>query len=108
MAKFFKRVKKDNEGKEKLSAITVAMLVFLIVYSLILLGLLLWAFMTSFKSNSEFRLNKIGLPKEWVWNYSFVFNNLDTFFFKSISLSIGTLTCLNLIIINTSSCKYST
>ena len=85
MIKLFKNAKKNNEGKEKLSTITVVMLIFLVIYSLILIGLLLWAFMTSFKSNSEFRLNKIGLPKEWVWNYSFVFEN----FYVNVSTGSG-------------------
>ena len=29
--------------------------------------------MTSFKNQADFRLNVIGLPEKWVWNYSFVF-----------------------------------
>lgn len=52
---------------------TITLMVFLIIYSAILIGLLLWALMTSFKSQSDFRLNVVGLPKKWVWNYSYVF-----------------------------------
>ncbi len=79
--------KKDSEAgvREKFSPITVFMLVVLIIYSAILLGLLAWALMTSFKDYYDFRLNKIGLPEEWVWNYSKVFNQ----FYVRISTSTG-------------------
>jgi ABC-type glycerol-3-phosphate transport system permease component len=50
------------------------MLVVLIIYVASLIGLLFWALLTSFKSHADFRLNKFGLPKEWVWNYGEVFN----------------------------------
>ena len=69
------KIKKKNSSstKTQFSPLTVILLIFLILYVVVLVGLLLWAFMTSFKSQTEFRLNIVGLPKEWVWNYSFVF-----------------------------------
>lgn len=58
----------------RLSVVTVLLLVVLILYVLLLIGLLVWALLTSFKSQTEFRLNVVGLPQTWVWNYSFVFS----------------------------------
>lgn len=34
---------------------------------------LVWSLLTSFKSPAEYRINITGLPEEWIWNYSFVF-----------------------------------
>lgn len=59
--------------KKHISPVAVILLVLLVLYALMLVGLLFWAFMTSFKSQQEFRLNVIGFPKTWVWNYTFVF-----------------------------------
>lgn len=57
----------------RFSALTVVLLIFLIVYAVTLFLPLLWAFVTSFKGQEDFRLNVIGLPKVWMWNYSYVF-----------------------------------
>lgn len=51
---------------------TALLCVFLAVYVLLLVTPLIWAFITSFKSQSDYRLNILGLPEEWVWNYSYV------------------------------------
>lgn len=59
--------------KTKFSPVTIALLVFLVFYSVSLVTPLLWALMSSFKNQADFRLNVIGLPEKWVWNYSFVF-----------------------------------
>ena len=64
---------KASDVRPKLNAFTITLLVFLIIYTVSLFTPLLWGFMTSFKAQSEFRLNIIGLPKKWVWNYTFVF-----------------------------------
>jgi ABC transporter, permease protein len=48
------------------------LLTVLILYSLTLILLLVWALITSFKSQEDFRLNILFLPKPWEWNYSFV------------------------------------
>ncbi len=61
--------------KKDWSPLTIIMLVVLGIYVVVLLFLLLWAFMTTFKSHTEFRLNKLWLPKDPVWNYSFVYQN---------------------------------
>ena len=69
------KIKKRNSSatKTRFSPLTVILLMFLILYAAVLVGLLFWAFMTSFKSQAEFRLNIVGFPKDWVWNYTFVF-----------------------------------
>ena len=63
-----------EKRKTKLSGVYIVLLVVLVLYVVSMLGLLLWGFMTSFKSWDEFRLNITGLPKKWIWNYSFVFS----------------------------------
>ena len=65
---------KDTSRRESFNALTIIMLVVLILYVASLIGLMCWALITSFKSHADFRLNKFGLPKEWVWNYGEVFN----------------------------------
>ncbi len=56
----------------------VVICVLLVAYVLSMVFLLLWALITSFKDPLwDFRLNKLGLPKEWVWHYTYVFNNFN-------------------------------
>lgn len=63
---------KSKEVRERLSPVTIFMLVVLILFTLSLFIPLLWALLTSFKNQSDFRINIIGLPKQWVWNFSYV------------------------------------
>ncbi len=63
---------KSKEVRERLSPVTVFMLVVLVLFTLSLFIPLLWALLTSFKNQSDFRVNIIGLPKQWVWNFSYV------------------------------------
>ena len=58
---------KRNRKKSGLTPFTVILLIFLAVYVVSLVVPLLWALMTSLKEQSDFRLNIIGLPKEWAW-----------------------------------------
>lgn len=55
------------------SPLKVVMLVGLIVYTICLFCPIIWGVITSFKSQTDFRINIIGLPSEWVWNYSAVY-----------------------------------
>ena len=72
--------KKGNHKIEgRFNLFTAATFIVLVIYVLILTGLLLWAVMTSFKTVSDYRLNKIGLPKEWVWNYKSVYDQFYVF-----------------------------
>lgn len=63
---------KSKEVRERLSPVTVCMLVVLVLFTLSLFIPLVWALLTSFKNQSDFRVNIIGLPKQWVWNFSYV------------------------------------
>lgn len=59
--------------RERFTPITIVMLVILVIYAITLFVPLLWALMSAFKNQSDFRVNVIGLPKQWVWNFSYVF-----------------------------------
>ncbi len=54
--------------KNRLSTLTVIMLVVLILYSALLLGMILWAVLTAHKDTSDFYKNKIGWPNPWVFD----------------------------------------
>lgn len=71
--KFFRK-RNGEKKREKFNILTIIMLVVLCLYALTLIGLMCWGLLTSFKSHTDFRLNKLGLPKEWVWNFGEVFN----------------------------------
>lgn len=56
--------------------------IFLVIYALCLLGMYVWGFFTSLKSNSDFRHNLFGLPSghiwEWKWdNYITAFSEVS-------------------------------
>lgn len=59
--------------RERFTPITIVMLVILALYTVSLFVPLLWAMLSAFKNQSDFRVNVIGLPKQWVWNFSYVF-----------------------------------
>lgn len=57
-----------NRNKEKFSALSWVIVVFLVLYCLLLITLLVWALLSSFKSyRTDFRLHPIGLPKKWTF-----------------------------------------
>lgn len=69
------RVEKKNKTKTThWSPLGIVLLSGLLVYTVCLFGPLIWAFITSFKAQPDFRINIIGLPREWVWNFSHVFS----------------------------------
>lgn len=76
---FTSRRNKSNKLESKFNLFTFITFIVLVAYVFLLMGLLLWAFMTSFKTIGDYRLNKIGLPKQWVWNYETVFNQFYVF-----------------------------
>lgn len=65
-----KRTRKNTLQRPKWSAFRVVMLGGLLLYAVCLFLPLLWAMITAFKTQSEFRLNIVGLPKNWTWNFS--------------------------------------
>ncbi|MDD7187046.1 MAG: carbohydrate ABC transporter permease [Clostridia bacterium] len=62
--------KNSHSTKNSFTAVTGVMLAVLIVYALILFGLLLWALLTSFKSQDDFYGNSYKLPNLWYWNFN--------------------------------------
>ena len=58
--------------KNLLSINTVIFLI-LVLYVIVFWVLVVWGLITSFKSYDDFRINIFGVPKEWVWNYNFIF-----------------------------------
>ena len=68
-------IKKKSKFDIRLTPVTGILLAFLIVYVVLLVVPLVWAFITSFKAQSDYRLNVLGLPEKWVWNYSYVIKN---------------------------------
>jgi len=61
----------------KFDPFTVAIFIFLVLVSVSLLYLLFWSLTAAFKTQEEFRLNKLGLPENWTfYNFKLVYNNL--------------------------------
>lgn len=62
--------------KDKLSIFSIFVLVVLVLYCLLLLAILLWGFISSFKDpRFDFRINPIGFPKKWILdNYDYAYS----------------------------------
>ena len=65
-----RKVKRNRLERPKWSVFRAVMLAGLLIYTVCLFLPLLWAVITAFKTQSEFRLNIIGLPKNWTWNFT--------------------------------------
>ena len=84
-------MKKQNK-KVLWSPMKVTMLVGLLIYTIALFMPLIWGVITSFKSQTDFRTNIIGLPTTWVWNYSSVYEKFNVSVFTdtgTIYISMG-------------------
>jgi raffinose/stachyose/melibiose transport system permease protein len=77
---------KKNEKREKFNVLTILLLVFLCLYALSMFIVLGWGILTSFKYQWDFRLNVIGFPEEWAWNYGTVAEH----FYVDITTDLGT------------------
>lgn len=67
---------KVKDGKNKLSPLTIVMLVILIMYCVLLLSMLVWMLLTSLKQPVGFNYNKVGLPDPWYFkNFGYVLKN---------------------------------
>ena len=66
-------MKKRQKEKVHWTFMKVVLLVGLIAYTICLFVPMIWGIITSFKGQADFRINVIGLPKEWIWNYNQVF-----------------------------------
>ena len=77
---------KKQKSSGAFSVFTAAIYLFLGLYALSMVLLLVWAFFTSVKANSDFRYNALGLPKSWEWsNFSRVFKE----FVVPVSYKVG-------------------
>lgn len=65
---------KIREVKEPLSPLSIVMLVLILLFTVIMVVLLGWALLSSIKSIEDYRINKVGFPEEFSWNYSLVFS----------------------------------
>lgn len=61
--------KKSGAGRGKTSLFFVVLFVLLAIYSLILIGLLVWAMISAFKTPRDFQTNPVGLPEKIVNNF---------------------------------------
>lgn len=66
---------KKSKMVKKTDVFYVCMFAVLVVYTLILVGLLLWAFLTSLKGKWDFRINSYKFPTKIFNNYKVVFEN---------------------------------
>lgn len=62
--------KKSGAGRGRTSPIFVVLFIFLAIYSLILIGLLVWAMISAFKTPRDFQTNPVGLPEKIVNNFA--------------------------------------
>ena len=74
-----KRTRRNTLERGKWSFFKTLMLAGLLIYAVCLFMPLLWAVITSFKTQRDFRVNIIGLPKDWTWNFNAI---LDEFYIK--------------------------
>lgn len=68
------------KNKKEFNFFKFLLFVILVLYALSMITLIVWAFITSFKTNRDFLIEKnfFGLPKSWEFkNYSDVFNKLS-------------------------------
>ncbi len=61
---------KSGIGRRKTSSFFIVLFVFLIIYSLLFVGLLVWAMISSFKTPRDFQTNPVGLPEKIVNNFA--------------------------------------
>ena len=74
---------------KKISVFSVIVFIILLVYSLSLIGLMFWGFMTSFKDGFEIRYNITGLPEHWtIDNYVVAFTKFRVqLLYKDVGMS---------------------
>ena len=68
---------KQSKAKIKMGVFNWVIFSILIIYTLSMIILFAWGFITSLKTITDFNDNKVGLPTDgWAWeNYVTVFNN---------------------------------
>ena len=68
-----KKLRRNSLERHKWSVFNVIILTGLLVYAICLFLPLLWAIITAFKTQPDFRGNIIGLPKKWTWNFTTIY-----------------------------------
>ena len=63
----------NSKAWKKFFSLNALIFFILVFYVAVFWILVTWGIITSFKSYSDFRINIFGLPKQWVWNYNFIF-----------------------------------
>lgn len=58
----------SSKKQKKVSPFTIAIVAVLVIYVVILLALLIWAFISSFRLNSDFLKDPSGLPSQWTFD----------------------------------------
>ncbi len=79
------KAKNNNRIKEKPSAFHYVPLVLLVLYVLIMLFMVVWAFITTMKAQSDFRNNVIGLPQNWVFSNFLTAINFTVPVYKTVN-----------------------
>ncbi len=96
---------RKNRVEEKSLTITRNIVrVFLVIWTILIIFPLLWALLSSLKTNKEFGTNAWALPAELQWvNYKNAWQgaNFSKYFFNSLLLSVGTV-ALSIIMTTTS------
>lgn len=73
---------RKKSRKEKITPLSIVIVIFLIFYCLAILTLLIWGLISSFKNpNTDFRLNPVGLPKQWTMSN---FENVYKLFYVDV------------------------
>lgn len=86
-------ISRSKKKHEKITPLTIVIVIFLILYCLAILALLIWGLISSFKSpNKDFRLNPVGFPKQWTLEN---FKNVYNLFYVDV-LRNGTTTYVKL------------
>lgn len=80
-----KKLRRNSLERHKWSVFKVIILTGLLVYAICLFLPLLWAIITAFKTQPDFRGNIIGLPKKWTWNFTTIYEQ----FYISVTTPVG-------------------
>ncbi len=91
MENFFKlkkiyRTKRCNRIKKPVNPVEIILFAVLILYSVLMLTLLIWALLTSVRTRGEFVENVFGFPKEWAFS-----NYITAFNFFSVQILTSTM-----------------
>lgn len=86
--------KRLKNKRRKWTVYEIVIFIVLSFYSLIIAGLFLWAFFSSFRTHTNFRANPLGVFTEFEFgNYKYVFDSLKTSYYEGkAKVTVGLLT----------------